>query len=137
MAVLVSWQILMALSLYVCNSVGDGDCGATLATGARGIEAAAAASLPLNAPAACLRGVAGAAQGMGGTSGALYNIALTAAAGERFPHPCRGTQMPRVGSLHCIEESWPQSIAGGKGTSLSSKSPALLCAIKCAADDQN
>jgi hypothetical protein len=61
--------------------VGDGDCGSTLKRGAEALQTAAADTLPLNNPAACLAGVAAALRAMGGTSGALYNIGLTAAAG--------------------------------------------------------
>ena len=61
-------------------------------------------SLPLNHPAACLRGVAGALQRMGGTSGALYNIALTAAAGKHTACQSHDAAEAVQGSahLHCL-----------------------------------
>ena len=72
--------------------VGDGDCGSTLRRGAEAVQAAVAESLPLNDAAAALAGIAAALRAMGGTSGALYNIAVTAAAGGGL-HP---------GSMHAL-----------------------------------
>ncbi len=64
-----------------CCRIGDGDCGSTLRSGAEAVKAAVGASLPLNHAGGTLRGLAKTLRVMGGTSGALYNIALTAAAG--------------------------------------------------------
>ncbi|KAK9867896.1 hypothetical protein WJX84_007686 [Apatococcus fuscideae] len=64
------------------SKVGDGDCGSTLRLGADAVAAAATASLPLNDPSATARGMASTVgQAMGGTSGAIYRILFTAAAG--------------------------------------------------------
>ena len=62
--------------------VGDGDCGATLAGGGRGVLAALdAGAVPLHCAPAAAAAVAVAVRGcVGGSSGALYDILLTAAA---------------------------------------------------------
>lgn len=62
---------------------GDGDCGDTLAAGSTALLAALdGGSLPTAPAAAALRGIAATIQtAMGGTSGGLYRVALTAAAG--------------------------------------------------------
>lgn len=62
--------------------MGDGDCGSTLKRGAEAIQADTAHSLPLNDAAGTLKGLAQTLRVMGGTSGALYVISLTAAAGK-------------------------------------------------------
>ncbi|CAG9462721.1 unnamed protein product [Pedinophyceae sp. YPF-701] len=62
---------------------GDGDCGATLAEGARCVEKAIESWLPAGGEVDlrfALRKVAAALSGMGGTSGAVYRIGLNAAA---------------------------------------------------------
>ena len=71
----------------VCR-VGDGDCGSTLRRGAEAMQADLAHRLPLNDAAATLKGLARTLRVMGGTSGVLYVISLTAAAGTpRQPAP--------------------------------------------------
>ena len=62
--------------------VGDGDCGSTLKRGAEAIKGDMARCLPLNNAAGTLKGLARTLRVMGGTSGVLYVISLTAAAGE-------------------------------------------------------
>lgn len=64
--------------------VGDGDCGSTLRRGAEAIKYDMASRLPLNDAAGMLKGLARTLRVMGGTSGVLYVISLTAAAGELF-----------------------------------------------------
>ncbi len=61
--------------------VGDGDCGSTLAKGASAIQAALqSGALPLDNPASTALALASlAGRSMGGTSGAVYKILLTAA----------------------------------------------------------
>jgi dihydroxyacetone kinase len=71
--------IKMEAELNVLDSgSGDGDCGSTLAAGARALQAALP-SLALAHPLALLHELAGLAEGMGGSSGGLYSILLTAA----------------------------------------------------------
>jgi dihydroxyacetone kinase len=61
--------------------VGDGDCGDTLLAGARAILADLSFHYPLNDTAATLAALATSVRhAVGGTSGALYDVALTAAA---------------------------------------------------------
>lgn len=63
--------------------VGDGDCGTTLAQGARGIKADCGRRYPLNDAAATMAAVAQTVgHSMGGSSGALYQIFFIALAGE-------------------------------------------------------
>jgi len=57
---------------------GDGDCGSTLAAGAKAIQAALP-SLSLAHPLALLSELAGLAENMGGSSGGIYSILLTTA----------------------------------------------------------
>ncbi|KAL4420321.1 hypothetical protein ABPG77_010226 [Micractinium sp. CCAP 211/92] len=63
------------------GKVGDGDCGSTLAKGASAIQAALqSGALPLDNPASTALALASlAGRSMGGTSGAVYKILLTAA----------------------------------------------------------
>lgn len=70
------------------HRIGDGDCGTTLKRGAEAIKAAVGSSLPLNDAGAALRELATTLRVMGGTSGALYNIGLTAAAGAALVDRC-------------------------------------------------
>ena len=58
---------------------GDGDCGSTLAAGARALQTALA-GLSLAHPLALLQELASLAESMGGSSGGLYSILLTSAA---------------------------------------------------------
>ena len=58
---------------------GDGDCGSTLAAGARAVQASLS-SLSLAFPLSLLQELAGLAENMGGSSGGLYSILLTTAA---------------------------------------------------------
>ena len=62
--------------------VGDGDCGSTLRRGAEAIKSDMASRLLLNDAAETLKGLARTLRVMGGTSGVLYVISLTAAAGD-------------------------------------------------------
>ena len=71
----------LSLQTAACR-VGDGDCGATLKQGADAVAGALSSRLPLNDPTATLRALASTVgQAMGGTSGAIYRILFTAAAG--------------------------------------------------------
>ena len=74
-----TWKPKMAC---VPCRVGDGDCGSTLKRGAEAIRSDVASSLPLNDAAGTLKGLARTLRVMGGTSGVLYVISLTAAAGK-------------------------------------------------------
>ena len=76
-------------SVQAVRRVGDGDCGSTLRRGAEAMQADLAHRLPLNDAAATLKGLARTLRVMGGTSGVLYVISLTAAAGEPR-QPCPG-----------------------------------------------
>ena len=58
---------------------GDGDCGSTLASGAKAIKAALP-MLSLAHPLALLQELADLAENMGGSSGGIYSILLTSAA---------------------------------------------------------
>ena len=63
--------------------MGDGDCGTTLAQGARAVQAGCAQGYPLNDAAATMEALAASiAHAMGGSSGALYQIFFIALAGE-------------------------------------------------------
>ena len=62
--------------------MGDGDCGSTLKRGAEAIQADLERCLPLNDAAGTLKGLSRTLRVMGGTSGVLYVISLTAAAGK-------------------------------------------------------
>merc|ERR1719435_174816 len=57
---------------------GDGDCGSTLAAGARAVQAALPA-LTLHHPLVLLGELASLAENMGGSSGGIYSILLTSA----------------------------------------------------------
>ena len=62
--------------------MGDGDCGTTLAQGAKAIKADCGQHYPLNDAAATVTAVAeSVGHSMGGSSGALYQIFLVAVAG--------------------------------------------------------
>ncbi|KAK9915864.1 hypothetical protein WJX75_005396 [Coccomyxa subellipsoidea] len=98
-AVIVAAPELDALD----SRIGDGDCGSTLKRGAEAIKAAVGSSLPLNDAGAALREVATTLRIMGGTSGALYNIGLTAAAGELLKHQPSTAAAPYKGPS---AESW-------------------------------
>ena len=58
---------------------GDGDCGSTLAAGAKAVKAALP-GLSLAHPLALLQELASLAEAMGGSSGGIYSILLTSAA---------------------------------------------------------
>jgi dihydroxyacetone kinase len=64
------------------SKVGDGDCGSTLAAGAAALQQRLQANtIYVHQPAVAMRQVAAVVQhSMGGTSGGLYGVALTAAA---------------------------------------------------------
>jgi dihydroxyacetone kinase len=84
---------LLCLPYTLCFTVlqgGDGDCGDTLAAGAAAVLASLeSGSLPTAPAAAALRGIASTIEtAMGGTSGGLYQVALTAAAAAvQVPEP--------------------------------------------------
>ena len=62
--------------------MGDGDCGTTLAQGAKAIKADCSKTYPLNDAAATMSAVAeSVGHSMGGSSGALYQIFFVALAG--------------------------------------------------------
>lgn len=75
---------LFFTNLYTSSgSVGDGDCGTTVKRGALAIqEALQRKEMPLNDAASLCRCLARCVSAMGGTSGAVYNIFFTAAAGR-------------------------------------------------------
>ena len=58
---------------------GDGDCGSTLAAGARSIKDAMS-TLSFSHPLALFQELASLAENMGGSSGGIYSILLTSAA---------------------------------------------------------
>ena len=67
----------------MCCRVGDGDCGSTLAEGARAIKADCARCYPLNDLAQSMEAVGqSVGNSMGGSSGALYQIYFVAIAGQ-------------------------------------------------------
>lgn len=71
---------------------GDGDCGITAR---RGAEAILGAQVPYNNPKAALEAMAEhVGNSMGGTSGGLYQIALTAAAAKLSPNGALAEEMP-------------------------------------------
>jgi len=66
---------------YLDSGAGDGDCGTTLASGAKKIKAALdESSLSVGHPLALLQELASLAENMGGSSGGIYSILLTSAA---------------------------------------------------------
>ena len=80
---------------------GDGDCGATLAAGARAIQAALP-SLSLAHPLALLHELASLAESMGGSSGGLYSILLTAAS-RAFRDQVTATQSWKWPGNHVLQ----------------------------------
>lgn len=60
------------------NGCGDGDCGSTLATGAKAIQAAMS-RLPHAHPLALMHELASLAENVGGSPGGIYSILLTSA----------------------------------------------------------
>ncbi|KAK9824231.1 hypothetical protein WJX72_008791 [[Myrmecia] bisecta] len=74
--------------------VGDGDCGSTLRRGAQTLQADLD-KLPLNDPVATVAAIARSVSTMGGSSGALYNIFFTAAAGA-LHSSSPGQEVPSV-----------------------------------------
>lgn len=82
----VCCRCLEQLSSSVC-SVGDGDCGATMKRGAMAyLEQLSEGRFQAPSPAALATACGAAARCMGGSSGALYNILFTAAAGGLAVH---------------------------------------------------
>ena len=80
-ALLVGPSLLLSLPARE-SSAGDGDCGSTVKRGAVTIlQALKEERVPLNDAAALCRCLARCCSAMGGTSGAVYNILLTAVAG--------------------------------------------------------
>lgn len=68
--------------------VGDGDCGTTLAQGAKAIKADCGTKYPLNDAASTMAAVADSVgHSMGGSSGALYQIFFLALAGTQLSSP--------------------------------------------------
>lgn len=69
--------------------VGDGDCGTTLAQGAKAIKADCEKQYPLNNVAQCINALASSVgNSMGGSSGALYQIYFVAIAGMTSYNGC-------------------------------------------------
>jgi len=64
---------------HLDSGSGDGDCGSTLAAGAKSIQQAMS-TLTLGHPLALLQELASLAENMGGSSGGIYSILLTSAA---------------------------------------------------------
>ncbi|KAG2427354.1 hypothetical protein HXX76_012548 [Chlamydomonas incerta] len=85
--------------------VGDGDCGATLAGGGRAVLAALdAGAVPLHCAPAAAAAVAAAVRGcVGGSSGALYDILLTAAA----------RQLKASTQLDASPRDWAEALSAG------------------------
>ena len=92
---------------YVACRVGDGDCGTTLAQGAKAIQADCRNKYPLNDAAAAMSAVAeSVGHSMGGSSGALYQIFFVALAGQGcctfclffwdIPHACAAMTTSRA-----------------------------------------
>ncbi|KAF9003013.1 Dak1 domain-containing protein [Cyathus striatus] len=81
--------------------VGDGDCGGTLASGARGVlEALDSGILPLSHPSSLLRKIAEISEDtMGGTIGALFGIYFTALSSSLSSHPSPSSSSPWPTSL--------------------------------------
>ncbi|RHY32916.1 hypothetical protein DYB32_002120 [Aphanomyces invadans] len=91
------------------TKVGDGDCGLTLATGAKAIQSALS-DFPLNVPSMTLADIARTVgSAIGGTSGVLYTIFFTAA----------GAMMQTFDSKNDVVEvplqAWVESFAAGAG----------------------
>ena len=74
------------------SGCGDGDCGSTLATGAKAIQAAMS-RLPHAHPLALMHELASLAENMGGSSGGIYSILLTSA-GRAFQDQVGGEVKP-------------------------------------------
>ncbi|CAL8469949.1 g9491 [Coccomyxa elongata] len=92
------------------SRIGDGDCGSTLRSGAEAVKAAVGTSLPLNHAGATLRGLAKTLRVMGGTSGALYNIGLTAAAGELLKQDASGAAAAAAGEGGPSATKWGNAL---------------------------
>ena len=74
--------------MTVCR-VGDGDCGTTLAQGAKAIRADCRDKYPLNDAAGTMMAVAeSVGHSMGGSSGALYQIFFLALSGMHWTVAC-------------------------------------------------
>ncbi|KAK9798144.1 hypothetical protein WJX73_008523 [Symbiochloris irregularis] len=93
------------------EKAGDGDCGTTLR---RGAEAALAEAkedrVPWNSAVGAAQAIASAARSMGGTSGALYNIFLTAAAASLAE---AGTAASLDDSGHGSPARWAAAFSSG------------------------
>ncbi|KAL4434444.1 hypothetical protein ABPG75_000885 [Micractinium tetrahymenae] len=78
------------------GKVGDGDCGSTLAKGASAIQAALqSGALPLGDPASTALALASlAGRSMGGTSGAIYKLCMTAAGASLRQQGQQGLTLP-------------------------------------------
>merc|ERR1712013_4679 len=74
------------------SGCGDGDCGSTLATGAKAIQAAMS-KLSHAHPLALMHELASLAENMGGSSGGIYSILLTSA-GRAFQDQVGGEVKP-------------------------------------------
>ena len=73
---------LLNPGVMACRA-GDGDCGSTLKRGAQAVRAVLADQCEdFNTTFGAAGALAAAVSSMGGTSGALYSLGLTAAAGE-------------------------------------------------------
>eukprot|EP00879_Flechtneria_rotunda_P013144 GHRR01013729.1.p1 GENE.GHRR01013729.1~~GHRR01013729.1.p1 ORF type:complete len:445 (+),score=205.35 GHRR01013729.1:165-1499(+) len=98
------------------SKVGDGDCGDTLLSGAHAILTALdAKTFNLNTPAATLHSIAAIVrQAMGGTSGGLYDVAFTAAAGvmQLLQQQGRGSRIAGAGQELGVA-AWGAAFAAG------------------------
>lgn len=81
---------------------GDGDCGSTLRRGAEAVlEDATGNNIPWNHAASAASAIGRSARAMGGTSGALYNIFFTAAAGK-----AAWLSSSQIGVMHPGRPEW-------------------------------
>jgi len=115
---------------------GDGDCGSTLAAGAKAILSALS-SLSCSHPLALLSQLASLAENMGGSSGGIYSILLTSA-GRAFQDQVAGQVEPQawVRALRYGLEAVMRygGAAPGDRTMIDALHPALLVLEQGAAD---
>jgi len=79
------WRWRRRHLLMHARRAGDGDCGSTLKRGGAAIAAALAENpADFDTAAGAAARLAAAVRSMGGTSGALYSLGLSAAAGARL-----------------------------------------------------
>merc|ERR1711915_809402 len=115
---------------------GDGDCGSTLAAGAKAILSALS-SLSCSHPLALLSQLASLAENMGGSSGGIYSILLTSA-GKAFQDQVAGQVEPQawVRALRFGLEAVMRygGASPGDRTMIDALHPALLVLEQGAAD---